>query len=86
MKVIEFVKLNEIEIKNELIKLDLIDEDDIDELNIIENVNDEKICGGEDMGFDFSFKKSKLKEWVEEDNIIKFKINNKVLYCCYYSF
>jgi hypothetical protein len=86
MKVIEFVKLNEIEIKNKLIELDLIDEDDIDELNIIENVNDEEICGGEDMGFDFSFKKSKLKEWIEEDNIIKFKINNKVLYCCYYSF
>ena len=86
MKVIEFVKLNEIEIKNKLIELDLIDEDDIDELNIIENINDEEICGGEDMGFDFSFKKSKLKEWVEEDNIIKFKINNKVLYCCYYSF
>jgi hypothetical protein len=86
MKVIDFVKLNEVEIKNKLIELDLIDEDDIDELNIIENVDDEEICGGEDMGFDFSFKKSKLKEWIEEDNIIKFKINNKVLYCCYYSF
>ena len=86
MKVIDFVKLNEVEIKNKLIELDLIDEDDIDELNIIENVDDEEICGGEDMGFDFSFKKSKLKEWIEEDNIIKFKINNKILYGCYYSF
>jgi hypothetical protein len=87
MKVIEFVKLNEVEIKNKLIELDFfIDEEDVEEIEFVENENDEEICGGEDCGFDFSFKKSKLKEWVEEDNIIKFKINNKVLYCCYYDF
>ena len=84
MKVIDFVKLNEVEIKNKLIELDLIDEDDIDELNIIENVDDEKICGGEDMGFDFSFKKNKVNDFDVET--FELKINDKILYGCYYSF
>jgi hypothetical protein len=87
VKVIDFVKLNEIEIKNKLIELDFfIDEEDVEEVEFVENIDDEEICGGEDCGFDFSFKKSKLKEWVEDDNIIKLNINNKVLYCCYYDF
>jgi len=87
VKVIEFVKLNEVEIKNKLIELNFfIDEEDVKEVEFVENENDDEICGGEDCGFDFSFKKSKLKEWVEDDNIIKLNINNKVLYCCYYDF
>ena len=88
VKVIEFVKLNEVEIKNKLIELDFfIDEEDVEEVEFVENINDDEICGGEDCGFDFSFKKSKLKEWVEdEENIIKLNINNKVLFCCYYDF
>jgi len=87
VKVIDFVKLNEVEIKNKLIELDFfIDEEDVKEVEFVENVDDDEICGGEDCGFDFSFKKSKLKEWVEDDNIIELNINNKVLYCCYYDF
>jgi hypothetical protein len=82
MKVIEFVKLNEVEIKNELIKLNLIDEDDIDELNFEENIDDEEICGGEEFGIDFSFNKSK----VDEDETFELKINNKVLFGCCYSY
>jgi hypothetical protein len=82
MKVIEFVKLNEVEIKNELIKLNLIDEDDIDELNFEENIDDKEICGGEEFGIDFSFNKSK----VDEDETFELKINNKVLFGCCYSY
>lgn len=87
MKVIEFVKLNEVEIKNKLIELDFfIDEEDVEEVEFEENFDDEEICGGEDCGFDFSFKKSKLRKWVSNDNIIELNINNEVLYCCYYDF
>jgi len=90
MKVLEFVKLNEKEIIKELVKLDLIWEDDLDDFEKVEISNsgdDEGICGFVDVGFDFSFNKKKLLEWdVEEENIIKLNINNKKLYCCYYSF
>ena len=61
VKVIDFVKLNEVEIKNKLIELDFfIDEEDVKEVEFVENVDDDEICGGEDFGFDFSFKKSKF--------------------------
>jgi hypothetical protein len=84
MKVIDFVKLNEVEIKNKLIELDLIDEDDIEDVEFVENFDDEEICGGEDMGFDFSFKKSKVNDFDVET--FKLKINDRILFGCYYSF
>ena len=82
MKVIDFVKMNEIEIKNELIKLNLIDEDD--NVNFVENIDDNEICGGEDVGFDLSFNKNKVNDFDVET--FELKINNKVLFGCYYDF
>jgi hypothetical protein len=84
MKVIDFVKLNEVEIKNKLIELDLFDEDDIDDVEFVENIDDEEICGGEDMGFDLSFNKNKVNDFDVET--FELKINDKILYGCYYSF
>jgi hypothetical protein len=82
MKVIDFVKMNEIEIKNELIKLNLID--DIDDINFVENIDDNKICGGEDYGIDLSFDEDKVNDFDVET--FELKINDKVLFGCYYDF
>ena len=84
MKVIDFVKLNEVEIKNKLIELDLFDEDDIDNVEFIENIDDEEMCGGGDMGIDLSFNKNKVNDFDVET--FELKINDRILFGCYYSF
>jgi hypothetical protein len=82
MKVIDFVKMNEIKIKIELFKLNLID--DIDDINFVENIDDNEICGGEDFGIDLSFDKNKVNDFDVET--FELKINDKVLFGCYYDF
>ncbi len=82
MKVIDFVKMNEIKIKIELFKLNLID--DIDDINFVENIDDNEICGGEDYGIDLSFDKNKVNDF--DVKTFELKINDKVLFGCYYDF
>lgn len=82
MKVIDFVKMNEIEIKNELIKLNLIDEED--DIDFVENIDDDKICILSDFGIDLSFDEEKVKDFDVEN--FKLKIKDKVLFGCCYSF
>lgn len=84
MKVLDFVKLNEVEIKNELVKLNFIFEDEIDEINFVENFDDEEICGNESGGIDLSFDEEKVKDFDVSNFILN--INDKVLFGCCYSF
>ena len=48
------------------------------------NIDDNEICGGEDVGFDLSFNKNKVNDFDVET--FELKINNKVLFGCYYDF
>ena len=82
MKVIDFVKMNEIKIKIELFKLNLID--NIDDINFVENIDDAKICGGEEFGIDLSFDEEKVKDFDVSNFILN--IDNKVLFGCCYNF
>ena len=79
MKVIDFVKMNEIKIKIELFKLNLIDD-----INFVENIDDDKICGGEDFGIDLSFDEEKVKDFDVSNFILN--IDDKILFGCCYDF
>jgi len=87
MKVLDFVKLNENEVIDNLIKLNLIDEDDVEEIEFVNSGENDEICGVEEMGVDFSFDKEKLMGWdMEEENIIELNINDKILFGCFYDY
>lgn len=94
MKVKEFILENEVVVKNWLIDNNIIDEDDIDDIEFVDGafedskgeiIESDEICGVEDVGCDFSFKRKFVKDKYGDGSEEELVINDKKIYVLIYN-
>ena len=94
MKVKEFILENEVVVKNWLIEENIIDEDDIDDIEFVDGafedskgeiIESDEICGVEDYGVDFSFKRKFVKDKYGDSSEEELVINDKKIYVLIYN-